>query len=82
MDNQQRAFIFDMDGTIVDNMAFHVKSWLAFFERRGHVVDADEFFRTTAGRRRASLQARYPETPIRRAMSTAASRPCGSLEPA
>jgi len=30
-----RAFIFDMDGTIVDNMAFHTKSWLAFFERRG-----------------------------------------------
>jgi beta-phosphoglucomutase-like phosphatase (HAD superfamily) len=28
-----RAFIFDMDGTIVDNMAFHTKSWLAFFER-------------------------------------------------
>ena len=37
----QRAFIFDMDGTIVDNMAFHTKSWLAFFARRGHTIDAD-----------------------------------------
>ena len=39
-----------MDGTIVDNMAFHTKSWLAFFERRGHTLDPDAFFRDTAGR--------------------------------
>ncbi|MEH6435511.1 HAD family hydrolase [Massilia sp. DD77] len=45
-----RAFVFDMDGTIVDNMAFHTRSWITFFERRGKAVDADEFFRTTAGR--------------------------------
>jgi beta-phosphoglucomutase len=49
MTNVQRAFIFDMDGTIVDNMAFHTKSWLEFFERRGKVYDADAFFRETAG---------------------------------
>ena len=46
----KRALIFDMDGTIVDNMAFHTQSWIAFFERRGRAIDADEFFRTTAGR--------------------------------
>lgn len=46
----KRAFIFDMDGTIVDNMAFHTQSWVTFFERRGRDIDADEFFRTTAGR--------------------------------
>jgi beta-phosphoglucomutase family hydrolase len=46
----KRAFIFDMDGTIVDNMAFHTKSWVTFFQRRGKDIDADEFFRTTAGR--------------------------------
>lgn len=45
-----RAFVFDMDGTIVDNMAFHTSSWVTFFERRGLVLDADEFFRATAGR--------------------------------
>jgi len=48
--NQKRALIFDMDGTIVDNMAFHTQSWVTFFERRGRAIDADEFFRTTAGR--------------------------------
>lgn len=46
----KRAFIFDMDGTIVNNMSFHTDSWITFFQRRGKDIDADEFFRTTAGR--------------------------------
>jgi len=50
MADSRRAFIFDMDGTIVDNMAFHTKSWVTFFQRRALDIDADEFFRTTAGR--------------------------------
>ena len=50
MARQKTAFIFDMDGTIVDNMAFHTQSWIAFFEQRGMAIDADDFFRTTAGR--------------------------------
>lgn len=49
MTQAQCAFIFDMDGTIVDNMAFHTDSWLAFFARRGKTYDADTFFRETAG---------------------------------
>lgn len=57
--NSQRAFIFDMDGTIVDNMAFHTKSWLAFFARRGHDLDADEFFRATAGRQGHEIMSTY-----------------------
>ena len=46
----KRALIFDMDGTIVDNMGFHTQSWITFFARRGRDIDADEFFRATAGR--------------------------------
>ncbi|HAT31277.1 MAG TPA: beta-phosphoglucomutase [Janthinobacterium sp.] len=55
----RRAFIFDMDGTIVDNMAFHTQSWATFFERRGHVIDADAFFRDTAGRQGHEIIATY-----------------------
>ena len=55
----QRAFIFDMDGTIVDNMAFHTQSWLAFFERRGHALDPDAFFRDTAGRQGHEIMRSY-----------------------
>lgn len=47
---EKSAFIFDMDGTIVDNMAFHTQSWITFFEQRGMTIDAEQFFRTTAGR--------------------------------
>jgi beta-phosphoglucomutase family hydrolase len=47
---EKSAFIFDMDGTIVDNMAFHTQSWIAFFEQRGMAIDAEQFFRATAGR--------------------------------
>ena len=54
-----RAFIFDMDGTIVDNMAFHTKSWLAFFERRGQTLDPDAFFRDTAGRQGHEIMRTY-----------------------
>jgi beta-phosphoglucomutase len=49
MSTPARAFIFDMDGTIVDNMAYHTKSWLEFFARRGKLYEADAFFRETAG---------------------------------
>jgi beta-phosphoglucomutase family hydrolase len=49
MTQAARAFIFDMDGTIVDNMAFHTDSWLAFFEQRGKTYEAEAFFRETAG---------------------------------
>lgn len=55
----KRAFIFDMDGTIVDNMDFHTKSWIAFFERRGQAIDPDEFFRTTAGRQGKEIIRQY-----------------------
>lgn len=55
----QRAFIFDMDGTIVDNMAFHTESWLAFFARRGKQLDADAFFRDTAGRQGHEIMRHY-----------------------
>jgi beta-phosphoglucomutase family hydrolase len=50
MAQAKRAFVFDMDGTIVDNMDFHTQSWIEFFSRRDMELDPDEFFRATAGR--------------------------------
>jgi beta-phosphoglucomutase family hydrolase len=34
-DLELRAFIFDMDGTIVDNYEYHIQSWLALFAELG-----------------------------------------------
>ena len=59
MTTAPRAFVFDMDGTIVDNMAFHTDSWLRFFALRGQVLDADEFFRATAGRQGREIMRSY-----------------------
>lgn len=59
MATAHQAFVFDMDGTIVDNMAFHTSSWISFFERRGQNLDADEFFRATAGRQGGEIMRTY-----------------------
>jgi len=59
MTSPSRALIFDMDGTIVDNMDFHTQAWIAFFERRGKTIDPDQFFRDTAGRQGKEIIRHY-----------------------
>jgi beta-phosphoglucomutase-like phosphatase (HAD superfamily) len=44
------AFIFDIDGTIIDSMPFHERSWDVFLARRGVPTVREDFFRRTAGR--------------------------------
>ncbi|RYY64239.1 MAG: HAD family phosphatase, partial [Comamonadaceae bacterium] len=44
------ALIFDMDGTMVDSMPAHGRSWEAFTRRHGIDVTVDEVLRRTTGR--------------------------------
>jgi beta-phosphoglucomutase len=44
------GLIFDMDGTLVDNMHVHNDAWEAWYGRHGLVFDRAAFFRETAGR--------------------------------
>jgi beta-phosphoglucomutase-like phosphatase (HAD superfamily) len=44
------AFIFDIDGTIIDSMRCHERSWDIFLARRGVPTAGEDFFRRTAGR--------------------------------
>lgn len=44
------ALIFDMDGTMIDSMPWHQKSWIAFCERRGLEIDVPDLMRRTTGR--------------------------------
>jgi beta-phosphoglucomutase family hydrolase len=37
------AIIFDMDGTLVDSMPYHYKSWEVFFEQQGIYLTQEEF---------------------------------------
>jgi beta-phosphoglucomutase family hydrolase len=59
MTTPERALIFDMDGTIVDNMDFHTQAWITFFARRGQVIEPDAFFRDTAGRQGKEILRHY-----------------------
>lgn len=43
------AVIFDMDGTLVDSMPYHYKSWEVFFEQQGIHMTHEEFDRIHHG---------------------------------
>ena len=44
-----RALIFDMDGTIVDNMRFHVDAWESWHVSNKLPFDRETFSARTAG---------------------------------
>ncbi|MCA0214870.1 MAG: HAD family phosphatase [Proteobacteria bacterium] len=44
------ALIFDMDGTMIDSMPFHGKSWAEFTRRHGVDMTPEEILRRTTGR--------------------------------
>ena len=43
IDYSKRAFIFDMDGTLVDNMRFHGAAWQKMLSENGIAADAKDF---------------------------------------
>lgn len=40
-----KAYIFDMDGTLTDNMHFHHQAWMEFIAAKGLGIDAETFER-------------------------------------
>jgi beta-phosphoglucomutase-like phosphatase (HAD superfamily) len=44
------GFIFDMDGTMIDNMRFHTDTWRQLLAERDLDIDMDEFQRHTSGK--------------------------------
>ncbi|ESA33132.1 haloacid dehalogenase [Leptolyngbya sp. Heron Island J] len=49
MPQQRAAFIFDMDGTLVDNMAFHMQAWQKFLSSLGMEMTEAEVCQQTHG---------------------------------
>ena len=47
---ETRAFIFDMDGTLVDNMRFHGAAWQQMLAENGIEADVEDFLIKTAGK--------------------------------
>ena len=50
MSTRFSAFIFDMDGTLVDNMSFHTRAWLEILTELGAKPDPLTFLDRTAVR--------------------------------
>jgi len=46
----QIAFIFDMDGVLVDNLEFHVTAWLEFCADKNIPLNREEFFQNLNGK--------------------------------
>jgi beta-phosphoglucomutase len=55
--NSTHAFLFDLDGTLIDSMPHHHDAWVEWYARRGLVMDAVGFFASTAGRSNAEILA-------------------------
>ena len=53
------AFIFDMDGTIVDNMRIHNQTWQIVLADEGVQIDIDEFNRQTTGKKTPEILRLY-----------------------
>jgi beta-phosphoglucomutase-like phosphatase (HAD superfamily) len=45
-----QGIIFDMDGTMIDSMPYHAKSWVAFVERHRLSIEVNELLRRTTRR--------------------------------
>jgi HAD superfamily hydrolase (TIGR01509 family) len=50
MTDRVRALVFDMDGTMVDSMPAHARSWEVFTRRHGIRMSVEEVLQKTTGR--------------------------------
>ena len=51
------ALVFDMDGTMIDSMPYHAKSWIEFTRRHGIDIEVGDLLRRTTGRTGAECMA-------------------------
>ena len=50
-----RAVLFDLDGTLVDNMSIHTDAWVEVAAKHGHPTSRDRFIREWAGKKNEEL---------------------------
>jgi beta-phosphoglucomutase-like phosphatase (HAD superfamily) len=58
------ALIYDMDGTMIDSMPSHAKSWVTFTQRHGLNLDVDDIMRRTTGRNGAECMRELFQRPM------------------
>lgn len=58
------ALIFDMDGTMIDSMPWHAKSWVVFTQRHGLALDVSDILARTTGRTGTECMRELFERPL------------------
>lgn len=53
--DRTRAFIFDMDGTLLDNMPLHGEIWVQILAQLGYATDLEEFLRVMGAKTNAEI---------------------------
>lgn len=56
---EAKGFLYDMDGTMIDNMSFHIEVWCEFLETLGVTVEPEVFHHDTAGKTNAMIFRQY-----------------------
>jgi len=59
-----RAVIFDMDGTMINNMPYHKQAWQAFFKRHQLTLTEDEFRRKVSGKKNDQIFTEIFDRPL------------------
>ena len=52
----KKAFIFDMDGTLMDNIPFHERAWMAFLKNHGFDMSEEEMIAKAYGTGRDAMR--------------------------
>jgi beta-phosphoglucomutase family hydrolase len=52
---ERHALVFDLDGTLIESMPWHVRAWTQLLEENGISIDKERFIRETSGKTNAQI---------------------------
>jgi beta-phosphoglucomutase len=57
---QQKAFLFDLNGTVIDDMSFHIQSWYEILNNLGAIISYEETKLQCYGKNEELLERVFP----------------------